>query len=94
VAVGLLGVTVYVPLPSEVKLKLPDASAVVVKLPAPLRVTVAPAPAEAGLIVPEMVYVGATAVAVKFIAVTLAPLSVTAWLPGLKLKPVLLGVTA
>jgi hypothetical protein len=67
-----------------VKLKLPEASAVVVKLAAPLSVTMAPAPTEAGLIVPEMPYVGATAPAVKFTPVTLALLMVTACVLGLK----------
>jgi hypothetical protein len=70
---------------SVVKLKLPDASAVVVKLAAPLSVTVAPAPVEAGLMVPEMLNVGVAAVATKLTAVTLALLMVTAWLLGLKL---------
>jgi hypothetical protein len=61
-----------------VKLKLPEASAVVVKVAAPLRVSVAPVPAEAGLMVPEMLNVGATALAVKLTPVTLALLMLTA----------------
>ena len=59
-----------------------------VALEAPLKVTVAPLPP---VIVPEMVQV--LAVAVKFTAVTLALLIVTAWLVGLKVAVELLGVT-
>ena len=62
--------------------------AVVVALEAPLKVTVAPLPP---VIVPEMLHV--IAVAVKFTAVALAPLMVTARLTGLMVNPLLLGVT-
>jgi hypothetical protein len=55
VAVVLLGVMVYVPLLKEVKLKFPLEPAVVLAEAAPLRVTVAPEPTEAGLIVPLIV---------------------------------------
>ena len=44
----------------------------VVALAAPLKVTVAPAPPAAGLMVPEIEKVGGCAVAVKFKVVTLA----------------------
>ena len=66
-----------------------------VALAAPLRVTVAPLPLAAGLIVPEMLQVGADELdeMVKLTPATFAPLTVAAWLPGLKLKPVLPGVT-
>ena len=58
-----------------------------VALAAPLKVTVEPLPP---VTVPEMVQV---AVDVKFTVETLAPLTVTARLTGMKLNPVLLGVT-
>ena len=65
----------------------------VVALPAPLRVSVAPDPFAAGLMVPEMLYVvGETADAVKFTLVTLAAFTVTAELAGLKVNPLLLAV--
>ena len=67
---------------------MPEPSAVTVALAAPVRFTVAPLPP---VIVPEMLQV--IAVAVKFIAVTLTLLMVTARFTGLKVKPVLLGVT-
>jgi hypothetical protein len=69
---------------------------VVVALAAPLSVTVAPEPFDAGLTVPEMLYVVGDPVeaAVKLTAETLAPLTVTGELAGLKLSPLLLGVTA
>ena len=67
---------------------MPEVSAVTVALEAPLNVTVAPLPP---VIVPEMLQV--IAVAVKFTAVTLAPLMVTARLTGFIVKPFLLGVT-
>jgi len=55
----------------------PEALAVVVPLAAPVKVTVAPFPPAVGLIVPEILKVGFTSgVAVKLIAVTLAPLTV------------------
>ena len=68
----------------------------VVALAAPLSVTVAPEPFAAGLTVPEMLYVVGDPVeaAVKLTAETLAPLTVTGELAGLKLSPLLLGVTA
>ena len=64
----------------------------VVPLDVPLSVNVVPVPLAAGLTVPEMLKVG-TAVAVKLTAVTFAPLTVTGWLVGLKVKPVFDGVT-
>ena len=61
---------------------------------APLKVTVAPAPPAAGLMVPEMEKVaGGCAVAVKFKPVTLAEAIVTGSEAGLKVNPVWLGVT-
>ena len=54
---ALPGVTVYGPLPSPEKVKLPDASAVAVALLVPLNVTVAPLPADGGLIIPERLQV-------------------------------------
>ena len=56
-----------------------------VALPAPLNVTVDPLPF---VIVPEML--NEFAIAVKFTAVALAPLIVTASLVGLKVSPLLL----
>jgi hypothetical protein len=79
-------------LASPVNVKFPDASAVVVALAVPLNVSVAPLPLAAGLTVPEMLHVG-MGVAVKLTAVTLAPLTVTGALVGLKVKPVFDGVT-
>jgi hypothetical protein len=61
---------------------LPELSAIVLALAAPLSATVAPPPPEVGVIVPEMPNV--CAVAAKFIPVTLAPLIVAARLLGLK----------
>jgi len=52
-----LGVIVYVPFANPVKVKLPELSAVVVAVAAPLSMTVAPLPDAAGLMVPEMLYV-------------------------------------
>ena len=49
-------------------------------------------PFAAGLTVPEMLHVW-TDVAVKLTPVTFAPLTVTGWLVGLKVKPVFDGVT-
>jgi hypothetical protein len=63
---------------------LPAPSAVVVAAVVPLSVTVAPLPPAAGLIVPEMLNVCVCAVAVKFIPVTFAPLTVALKLVGLK----------
>jgi hypothetical protein len=72
----------------------PELFAVVVALAAPLNVTVAPFPPAAGLIVPEMLYVGLTCwVAVKLTPVTVAPDTVTFWLVGLNVYPVRLGVS-
>jgi uncharacterized membrane protein len=78
----LLGMTRYVPFNNPVKLKLPELLVVVVAAAAPLRVTIAPLPPVVGLMVPETLNVGVT-IAVKFIAVTFAPLTVTAWIAGL-----------
>jgi hypothetical protein len=64
-----------------VKLYAPELFAVVLALAAPLSVTVAPLPPAVGLIVPEMLYVGA--VAVKLIPVTFAPFTVAFVLAGL-----------
>jgi hypothetical protein len=57
---------------------------VVVAAAGPLRVTVAPLPPAAGIIVPEMLKVPVCAVAVKLIPGTLAPLTVAVWALGLK----------
>jgi hypothetical protein len=70
---------------------------VVVALAAPPSVTVTPDPLAAGLIVPEILYVGGGPVevvveAVKFTPVTLAPLTVTDELDGLKLNPLLVAL--
>ena len=73
-----------------VKLYAPEAFAVVVALAAPLSVTVAPLPPAVGLTVPEMVQVCAAAVK---LTVWFAPLTVTAELRGVKVKPAWLGVT-
>ena len=67
-------------------------------LAAPPIVTATPGPFAAGLIVPEMLYVGCGPVevvveAVKFTPVTLAPLTVTGELGGLKVNPLSLTVT-
>ena len=51
----LVGVTVYEPFSNPLKVKLPDASAVVVADAAPVRLTDALAPVAAGVIVPEIV---------------------------------------
>jgi len=67
---------------------------VVEALAAPVRLMVAPLPLAAGVIVPERVKVcGGFCVAVKLTPVTLAELIVAFWLAGVKLNPVLLGVT-
>jgi hypothetical protein len=63
----------------------------VVALEDPLSATVAPLPFEADAILPEMLQV--ETVAVKLMPVWLAPLIVTGWLAGLKVEPLLLGVT-
>ena len=72
---------------------MPALFAVVAALAAPPSVTVAPDPFAAGLMVPEMLYVvGDTIEAVKFTPVTLAPLTVTGELGGLKVNPLLPAV--
>jgi hypothetical protein len=53
-------------------------------------VTVVPTALAAGLIVPEMLQV--CACAVKLIVVWDAPLTVTAWVGGVKVTPLLVGV--
>ena len=88
-----LGVMAYVPFASPLKVKAPDAFAVVVWLAAPLRVSVVPDP-PVPLTVPVIVNVcGATAVAAKLALVTFAVEIVSASEPGLNVKPVWLGVT-
>jgi len=69
---------------------LPEASAVAVRLVAPLSVNVVPLPPADGVIVPKMLQV--MAVAVKLIAVRFAPFTFTERLAGLKIKPSLPGV--
>ena len=65
-----------------------------VALLAPLRVTVAPDPFPAGVIVPKMMNVFSDPVgAVKFTPVTAAPFTVTCTLVGLKVTPLLLAAT-
>jgi hypothetical protein len=59
---------------------------------APPRVTVAPAPALSGLIVPLIEYVLATGLAVKFTPVTFAFVIVTFCEGGLNVFPLLAGV--
>jgi hypothetical protein len=66
---------------------------VVVALAAPPSVTVTPDASSAGLTVPEMLNVFDDPVeAVKFTPMTWAPFTVTCWLAGLKLNPLLLTV--
>jgi hypothetical protein len=69
----LVGVTVYDPFGTPVKVKTPDVFAVTVAVAAPVSFTVAPDP-PAPLIVPVIVKVGTE---LKF-AVTFAPFTVTA----------------
>lgn len=65
----------------------------VVALAAPPSVTVTPDPSTAGLTVPEMVNVFDDPVdAVKLTPVTGAPLTITCWLGGVKVTPLLLAV--
>jgi len=71
---------------------LPDASAVATAEAAPLKDTVAPAPPATGLMVPDMLQTTVDC-PVKLTAVWLAPLIVTGWLVGVKVNPLLLGVT-
>ncbi len=78
---------------SPVKLKAPVLLTVVEAEDAPLRVTVAPLPVPAGVMVPEMEKVGAALAAVKAGTVALPLLTVTDCTLGLKLNPELLGVT-
>jgi len=67
---------------------------VVEALVAPVRVTVTLLPLAAGVTVPERLKVcGGFCAAVKLTAVTLAELIMAFWLAGVKLNPVLLGVT-
>jgi hypothetical protein len=84
-------------LDSPRKLKLPKLSAVAVALAAPLKVTVAPAPFAAGLMMPEMLNVGGggavTLEAAKFTAATLAAATVVLCIDGPKVYPLLLGVS-
>ena len=70
------------------KVKVPVALAVTVALDVPLSATVAPLP-PAPLIVPEMLQVPV----LKLMPVTLALLTVAAWLAGLNVNPLLLEVT-
>ena len=75
-----------------VKLKLPEL-VVVVALAAPPSVTVTPDPSTAGPTAPEMLNVVADPVeAMKFTPVTSAPFTVTCWLGGVKLTPLLVAV--
>jgi hypothetical protein len=71
-----------------VKVKTPDVFAVTVAVAAPVNFTVAPEPPDP-LIVPVIVKVDV----VLKLAVLFAPLTVTAWLVGVKAKPALVGVT-
>ena len=68
---------------------MPEASAVLVAVAAPVRETVDPTPP---VIVPEMLQVGAAA-AVKLTPAALAPETVTARFGGVNTDPVLVGVT-
>jgi hypothetical protein len=69
---------------NEVKLKFPPESAVVLPEAAPLRVTVAPEPTEAGVMDPLIMYVAGVTAPMKLTPMTSAPLIVTAWLVGVK----------
>ncbi len=81
------------PLAKPVKVKTPDAFAVVVALAVPLRLSVVPEAPEP-LTVPVMEKVcGAVAVAVKLAPVMLAVEIVSGSEAGLNVKPVWLGVT-
>jgi hypothetical protein len=64
---------------------------VVVAAAVPLSVMVAPLPPVTGLTVPEIESV--CAAAVKLIPVILELFSVTGWLAGVNVNPLLLGVT-
>lgn len=96
----LLGITVYDPSASALKLKFPDPSVVtvaaVMDVALLVSVTCTLAPSELGLIVPEICRVGVPppdAVAVKLTPDTLPPLTVTLRLAGLKVTDALVGVT-
>ena len=79
---------VYDPFVRPENVYAPEALAVVVAVEVPVSAMVAPLPA----VPTPPVMVQVCAVAVKVAAVTFAPLTVTATLTGLKLKPVKLGV--
>ena len=85
----LLGVTVYEPLATPLKVYAPEELAVVVAPAVPLRLTVAPLP-PVPLIVPVIVKVWAAELK---LAVPFAPLIVTGWLDGVMMKPFFVGVT-
>jgi len=88
---GSSGVTVYVPGATPVKLYLPLAAVVTAMVvPFWLKVTVAPLPSDAGVMVPETVYVAA---ALKAETVTGPSLTVTLREVGVKLIPGSFGVT-
>jgi len=80
------------PLDRPGKLKSPLLSAVVVALAAPVRVTVTPVPFAAGLLLPDMLRPEVFK-AVKSMPVTLVVPKTVLWLEGVKLKPVLLGLS-
>src|SRR5271157_4943093 len=83
-----VGVMVYDPFARPENVYAPEALAVVVAVEVPVSAIVAPLP-----VVPTLpVIVQVCAVAVKLAAVTFAPLTVTATLAGLKVKPLKLGV--
>jgi hypothetical protein len=65
---------------------------VVLAAEVPLNVTVAPLPAGSGVTVPEIVKVG-TAWMTKLTPVAFAPVTLTDWLAGVKVNPLLAGVT-
>jgi hypothetical protein len=83
-----VGVTVYEPFSTPVKVYTPDVLAVTVAVAAPVNFTVAPDP-PVPPIVPVMVKVGAE---LKF-AVVFAPFTVIAWFGGVKTNPLLVAVT-
>ena len=84
-----VGVTVYDPFCTPVNVYTPEEFAVTVAVAVPVNFTVAPDP-PAPLIVPVIVKV--CTAELKF-AVAFAPFTVTAWLVGVKVKPVFVGVT-
>jgi hypothetical protein len=81
-------VTVYDPFAKPGNVYAPEALAVVVAVEVPVSAMVAPLPE----VPTPPVMVQVCAVAVKLPAVTFAPLTVTATLAGLNVKPVRLGV--